>query len=460
MSARILVVDDSPTIRKVVAAILERSGYASLLATDGVDALEVLERESVDLVLLDFVMPRMNGYQLCRELRGRPQFRALPVILMSAKGDKIRGQFLRQTGAVDAITKPFDARGLVAVVEAALRRHAQGRASSSSPPPLVEPEPDSGPEDSLSAAAPEGSAAARIQWTREFSLALLRTLEPELVAQAGLSGAALETVKRAVIKALSPEAVIGLGTRFAAIEAAGGRRQVLAGDIAVISIAEVLQLLQLQRQTGALLVTTRGAEVVLHIRDGSLDLATSRGLRDEFLLGRYLVEDGALTRTALEETIRQNTQRQPLGEHLMSLGLATEAQIRRALERQSSELIYELVRWQNGRFAFEIGPANPIAAAIGLRLPLEALAMEGFRRVDEWRLIEGTFDFEEVLYRDELAVERLEGELTRPEREILTLVNGVRTVRELVNEREGSSFDLCKILYQLVNSKLIRRKST
>jgi DNA-binding response OmpR family regulator len=125
MSARILVVDDSPTIRKVVASILTAREYDAILAEDGQTALELLDTEKVDLVLLDFVMPRMNGYQFCRELRARPDLKNLPVVLMSAKGDKIRGQFVEQTGATDAITKPFDARGLVAVVEGALKRQKE-----------------------------------------------------------------------------------------------------------------------------------------------------------------------------------------------------------------------------------------------------------------------------------------------------------------------------------------------
>src|ERR1700741_2574538 len=104
MSARILVVDDSPTIRKAVCSILEGSSCAAVPAQDGQEALELLGHEKVDLVLLDFVMPRMNGYQFCRELRALPEHKELPVILMSAKGDKIRGQFVAQTGAVDSIT--------------------------------------------------------------------------------------------------------------------------------------------------------------------------------------------------------------------------------------------------------------------------------------------------------------------------------------------------------------------
>src|SRR5271167_3061303 len=127
--ARVLVVDDSPTILKVVSAILARHGYEPAVARDGLAGIEMIKKGSkYDLVLLDFVMPRMNGYQFCRELRSNPAHRTLPVVLMSAKGDKIRGQFVQQTGAVDAITKPFDARALVAVIEGALAKTAEGRA--------------------------------------------------------------------------------------------------------------------------------------------------------------------------------------------------------------------------------------------------------------------------------------------------------------------------------------------
>src|SRR5512145_425247 len=160
MTERILVVDDSPTIRKVVTAILDRGGFSHLTAADGLEALEVLSRETVDLVLLDFVMPRMNGFQFCREMRQKKHLGDLPIVLMSAKGDKIRGQFLQQTGAIDAITKPFDARGLIAVVEGALRRIRQGRSLSSAPPPLIEPEPDAGSTPEV--AAPDEPASAAV----------------------------------------------------------------------------------------------------------------------------------------------------------------------------------------------------------------------------------------------------------------------------------------------------------
>jgi DNA-binding response OmpR family regulator len=461
MTARILVVDDSPTIRRVVSAILERGGFSSIAAGDGLEALDVLARETVDLVLLDFVMPRMNGFQFCREIRAKRHLGDVPIVLMSAKGDKIRGQFLQQTGAIDAITKPFDARGLIAVVEGALRRIRQGRSKSSAPPPLIEPEIVSNVDISSSPESepPSVTVARRIEACKDFAQALSKALVPELTHALSLGPEGPATVQRAISHAVTPEVLQGFAARLSAIANSRGTHQVLAGDLAVISIAEVLQMLQLQRQTGSLVVATRGGEVTMYLYEGSLDLARSRGLRDEFLLGRFLIDEQALTRKTLEQVVRENVSRRPLGERLQELGLATEAQIRKALERQTAELVYEVVRWQSGRFAFDVGFVEPSARRIGLQLPVGALTMEGFRRVDEWRLIEGTFDFDEVLYRDDLAVDRIKQELTPFELVVLSSVDGERTVRELVEQTPGSSFELCKILYQFIHSKLLRRKA-
>ena len=81
--------------------------------------------------------------------------------------------------------------------------------------------------------------------------------------------------------------------------------------------------------------------------------------------------------------------------------------------------------------------------------------------MDEWRLIEGSFDFDEVLYHDTVAIERLgqDANLTRQERAVLSAIDGQRTIREIVDLAGGSSFELCKILYQFLNSRLVRRRA-
>ncbi len=464
MSARILVVDDSPTIRKVVKSILEARAYEAVLAEDGQDALEMLGHEKVDLVLLDFVMPRMNGYQFCRELRSNPELKNLPVVLMSAKGDKIRGQFVQQTGATDAITKPFDARGLVAVVEAALKKQEQGRAR-----PVPDAAAMPADEDSMieslrpsRTSLSEDPGLRRKQAAEELSGALKRLITPELTRMPEFPDVGIDLVGAALDNTITPETMGALSTLMRTLSFGENTRDVLSGDVSVISIAEVLQLLDLQRQTGALSVFTREAEITLTIREGKVDFAAWHGLRDEFLLGRYLVEDGALTREELQTVLDNRAgSKRLLGETLVQLGFTTEEAVKKGLHRQTQELVYEVVRWKAGRFAFVVGAENPAAQKAALSLETGPLVMEGFRRVDEWRLIEGSFDFEEVLYPDPVAIQRLgeEANLTRQERAVLESIDGERTIREIVNEMEGSSFELCKILYQFLNSRLVRRKA-
>jgi DNA-binding response OmpR family regulator len=464
MGARILVVDDSPTIRKVVAAILTQRGFEPLLAADGQEALEALAVESVDLVLLDFVMPRMNGYQFCRELRADASYRALPVVLMSAKGDKIRGQFVQQTGAIDAITKPFDARGLVAVVEGALKKHAEGRGR---PVPNAKDMPvdetvldNQRPSRTLS----DVPAQRREDVALEFAQAVAGLVIPELrkLEGSGVRAAAEDQMESAFRRALLPDAVATLSPIVQRTSWNDEAREVLGGDLSVISIAEVLQLLDLQQQSGALSVIGHQRAITVFLRGGRIDFASSEGLRGEFLLGRYLVDGGSIGRPALDQTLRASAgQQRLLGELLVEHGLVPEATIKTALARQTTELVYEVVRWKSGRFSFTVGSEHPIASKTRLGLESGSLVMEGFRRVDEWRLIEGSFDFDEVLYPDPVAIERLGSatNLTHKERAVLQAIDGEHTIREIVNEMEGSSFELCKILFQFLNSHIVRRRA-
>src|SRR5690348_18258446 len=86
----VLVIDDSPTITKVVQLVLTKAGYRVDIAADGEQGLAAARGDRPALILLDFVMPRMNGYQFCRELNADAKLRDIPVILMSAKGDQVR----------------------------------------------------------------------------------------------------------------------------------------------------------------------------------------------------------------------------------------------------------------------------------------------------------------------------------------------------------------------------------
>lgn len=113
----ILVVDDSPTVRKLIAGKLEKSGHHVVCAVDGVDALEKMSEITPDLVLLDITMPRMDGYEVCKEIRAGRFGKELPVVMISGKDgffDKVRG---RMAGTTGYITKPFGPETLMKALE-------------------------------------------------------------------------------------------------------------------------------------------------------------------------------------------------------------------------------------------------------------------------------------------------------------------------------------------------------
>jgi DNA-binding response OmpR family regulator len=116
----VLVVDDEPTIAEVVARYLERAGYLTAIAHDGDEALACADRSRPDLVVLDLMLPGVDGLEVMRRLRGRP---APPgVILLTAKGEESDRVIGLRLGADDYVVKPFSPAELVARVDAVLRR--------------------------------------------------------------------------------------------------------------------------------------------------------------------------------------------------------------------------------------------------------------------------------------------------------------------------------------------------
>ena len=114
----ILVVDDEPTILDLLVQLLDDEGYATLAAPDGVAALELLAREAADLVLLDVMLPGLDGPGVVRRLREQPRTAAIPVVLMSAA----RQPGLDGLDHVAFLRKPFDLDQLLAIVARALGR--------------------------------------------------------------------------------------------------------------------------------------------------------------------------------------------------------------------------------------------------------------------------------------------------------------------------------------------------
>ena len=113
---RILVVEDHEPLLMAVQDILEAEGYIVNTATDGAEALHLVEENRPDLVLTDILMPRMDGYALCEALRARPEWESIPIIFVTARAeieDELKGKAL---GATNYITKPFSPDRLLTAV--------------------------------------------------------------------------------------------------------------------------------------------------------------------------------------------------------------------------------------------------------------------------------------------------------------------------------------------------------
>lgn len=129
--AKILVVDDDANIREVVCYALHKAGFATVTAADGAQALARFGAERPDLVVLDILMPELDGTEVCRRLRADPRNAAVPIVFLSSRDDEVDRILGLELGGDDYIAKPFSPRELVARVRARLRR----------PPPDAAPAP-------------------------------------------------------------------------------------------------------------------------------------------------------------------------------------------------------------------------------------------------------------------------------------------------------------------------------
>ena len=130
MAEQLLLVDDEPGLREAVQAYLEDSGFAVAVASNAHDGLELARQKLPDLVITDIMMPQVDGYQFLKQLREEPQFKAVPVVFLTARGmtsDRILGY---NAGCDAYLSKPFDPDELVAIVENLLKKRDLQQAGS------------------------------------------------------------------------------------------------------------------------------------------------------------------------------------------------------------------------------------------------------------------------------------------------------------------------------------------
>ncbi|MCP4677184.1 MAG: response regulator [Deltaproteobacteria bacterium] len=441
--ARILIVDDEDLTRRRVVRLLNESGHEVFEATDGFDGLARVHEHNPDLIIVDFIMPKMNGYQFCASLRAIANHKETPVVLMSVRTDRVGASFIDRFDVRDAISKPFEDEALLAVIDNVIRSETpEARAQRTKRGPLKD----------------------------VFSMdKLLLPNDPLTVEASRITGIIVRKIpdiqskKEDIIHAL----IDGMNDirpsedlESVPDDNGGEGSPALVGNVSAIPLSDVVQLLSMQRQSGILDVVSYGSAASVQFHRGKIRMAVARGVRSEFLLGRYLVEEQMLSRQDLDLLLSSRTGPHLLGEQLVKLGYITDEELTKVLGRQTTDIVVELLRWSFGKFFFHPGREIPGSSQAGNSLDATTVVLEGLRQVDEWRLIEQEIpSFDSVPYVVSGSLFDV-SDLSQEEALVLGFVDGERKIRDVISAADMGSFSVCNILYRLVSVKLIECRSS
>lgn len=433
---KILNIDDSPTVQRLIEMILSSQGYQVVLASDGEEGIQKAKAERPALILVDFVMPKMNGYQVCKVLKEDPEFHETPIILVTSKGDKVGSKFVDTLGISEYFTKPFQPEELLSKIREVLDKKAQEAA----------------------AAAAKAAAAARARHVPEAP-----AFRPRQEAAAPPSGEDLESRITAIVKRILDEFVSttlpDLIRKEAGKGPAAGDDVAIHGNLAAFRIIELMQMLALQRQTGRLSIHRKDGVAEIFFKEGAVGFAGCS------MNGSMPGVDGLLKKTChVEEDGLQHARRiadmtgQPIDGVLAQEKLLDQKTFGACLRRHTEAVVFKALGWKDGEFQFDKAQSPVFANPVALRV--DDLILEGTRRSDEWVLIQ------QKIPNFSLVFEPLIGnaeELTRRglsdlDLRVFAMVDGRRSVQDIIDQSFLSDFDVAKSLFILMSVNLIRKK--
>jgi len=402
MPKRILVVDDDRNIGQILHASFSSKGYETVVSRNGEDALERFEKDSPDLVLLDVLLPKMNGWEVCRKLKETPRGKNTPIILMSAvyKNYKMQQDAINKYGADDFLEKPFQLSKLLDKVLGILG-------------------PETPREDETEIA-----------------------IEVEDVPETPESD---ETVVDGTKVAESDEPVAAAEPRPEPAPIS------MEGDFDTISFAELIHAVYVLRKSGYLLVRHGEVEKEIAIKEG-YPVSVRTTLEDEYF-GNFLVRKRKITEEQRDESVaRMKKSRRLQGTILIEMGALSPHENAKFLRLQMREKLFEIFGWRDGIYKFTEDPyvqgdittldmstANVINEGVRQHYDLDRL----LPLIDSWRH-KYVHPGSNMQYRFQ------DLELTRREEEIWTLADGTKTLQEILTSVDLDTERAYQIGYILI----------
>ncbi len=471
MSAQtILMVEPNPGILIVARNVLVKAGFAVLAVSNVRHALQLARQRRVDLVLVDH---RQADNALLAGLASTRPTGGLMLIMTAQKGhpprlEDLQGQFIGiDVEITDVLEKPFAPDRLLAAVE----RATDGWAERTEP--ILPSEVANVAREALEELGPhaktdifpfagllqEEVASAYDDATNPGIMTRTARLDAELRAVLAHEGLQLDPARhqacvRACEMVLDRESLRG---QVAEADPVGDRKLVVAGFIGHMAVDQILQLATTVEAPARCRLEREGSAIEVFYDGSSVVFARQDNMPVGFTLGRMLVAAGHVTDRDIDRTLDPRAGLSGwIGQRLLTLGHIDESHLEDALQKQTEELFFEVVRWTTGRFSvFAQEPLPEEAKNARVALPVHHLLLEGMRRLDEWQRIAARVgDLQTVLGRVESNDAVLEA--LRPEdRLVLEHVDGRRTVGDLLRSVARPTFEVFRTIHKLTDQQLV-----
>ncbi len=428
---KILDIDDSPTVQRLIEMILSSQGYEVVLASDGEEGIAKARSERPAVILVDFVMPKMNGFQVCKTLKEDPEFQDTPIILVTSKGDKVGSKFVDVLGITEYFTKPFQPEELLDKIREVIDKRKVEQAATVREP-VREPQREASPLHSAPHAVPQSS-----------------TIALETVVRSAVEQALDEFVKNRL-----PEFVKKELAKLQNPENAG-----IQGNMASVRIVEVLQMLGLQRQTGRLRINRSGEAVAVYFKDGSIVFASSNYGTDRSAVEELLRKTCRIPESSIGHVMRiTDMTSEPVDRVLAQEKILDMKTYTECLRRHTESAVFKVMAWKDGKFLFE--KAVPPAFASVMPLKVDDLLLEGARRADEWSLIQQKIPHFDTVFEPMIsnAEELTSRGISDVDLSVFSHIDGRHTVQEIIDSLCIGEFDVVKSMFILLSVNLIRRR--
>ncbi|VAX31118.1 hypothetical protein MNBD_NITROSPIRAE02-488 [hydrothermal vent metagenome] len=411
----VLIVDDSLTVRRLVELVLSREGYEVYTAPDGDEGLEIARKVIPSIILVDFVMPRMNGYKLCKLIRSDRKLKDIPLILITSKGEDVGQSFEEKFCVLHYFQKPFEPDELIEKINEVLG--------------VQEGAPDktviSAPLDTEGELIEGIDKLLRYYFEKEFRV-LLKTLMVEVLKET---------------------------------EVARSTGLIISGELRYLTVADVLQFTGMLNLSGRLSVVSTNLNSEIYLERGQIVFSTISKPGYRTFLTDLLIEEKRLKKKELKTIVAEAKKLNlPVGRVLVQKGSITDDELMGYLKRLTEDAIFHTLAATSGHFYLEETPLPLNLSDIKFRLSTSATILDGLRKLDESRLAAEIFRSDDMIpLRLITNEEALEGiNLEDKEVRIFSLIDGKTSLKDIIMKSRLDELEAKRICYSLQKIGLLK----